>query len=630
MSINHQSQQGSDWDTSRQFQAIFNGALDAMLIADDEGNYMDANPAACELLGLPRETLLGCHISNFTEPDVDFQGAWCSFLEQGRITGEFRLLRPDGTVRETEFAATANILPHRHLAVLRDITRRKQAEAKILVLNAQLEQRVRERIEELRRTNDELKREIRERQQVEATLRENQLKYQTLFEILPVGLSITDPQGNLIEANPASEKILGISLTAHNQRRYDAPQWLAIRPDGTPMPASEFASVRALTENRAIENCEAGLVKPSGEITWLSITAAPIPLPGYGVAIAYMDTTERRRAEEALRESEERFRATFEQAAVGICHCSLDQRFFLFNQKFCDIIGYTPEETQGLTYTDITHPDDLKVESDYVRQILASTQSSYSMEKRYIRKDGSLVWVNVTGAVVRSAAGEIKYGVAVVEDISDRKRIEEALQESQQKYQTLFEIFPIGISLTDKTGKLIEVNRASERILGLSTVEQTQRKYDAPDWKIIRLDGSAMPASEFASVRALNENKVVENIEMGIAKPNDETTWISVTAAPIPLPNYGVAIAYVDITERKRTALALQQSEERFRTLADFTYDWEYWKAPDGTFIYVSPSCDRITGYRAEEFLNDANLLAAIVHPDDRATLVEHLREQMQ
>ncbi len=476
MSINHQSEPGSDGDTSRQFQAIFNGALDAMLIADDEGNYIDANPAACELLGLPRESLLGCNISNFAEPDVDFQEAWCSFLEQGRITGEFRLLRPDGTVRETEFAATANILPHRHLAVLRDITRRKQAEAKILVLNAQLEQRIGERIEELRQTNEELKREIRERQHVEATLRESQLKYQTLFEILSVGLSITDQQGNLIEANQASEKILGISLTAHNQRRHDALEWLAIRPDGTPMPASEFASVRALTENRAIENCEAGLVKPSGEITWLSITAAPIPLPGYGVAIAYMDITERRRAEEALRESEERFRATFEQAAV----------------------------------------------------------------------------------------------------------------------------------------------------------EQTQRKYDAPDWKIIRPDGSPMPASEFASVRALNENKVVENIEMGIAKPNGETTWISVTAAPIPLPDYGVAIAYVDITERKRTALALQQSEERFRTLADFTYDWEYWKAPDGTFIYVSPSCDRITGYRAEEFLNDASLLAAIVHPDERATLAEYLREQME
>jgi len=113
----------------RQFQAIFNEALDAILIADDAGTYLDANPAACKLFGLPREELLGCNISNFAEPGLNFAEAWCSFLEQGRITGEFRLLCPDGTVRETEFAATANILPHRHLSVLRDVTKRKQAEA---------------------------------------------------------------------------------------------------------------------------------------------------------------------------------------------------------------------------------------------------------------------------------------------------------------------------------------------------------------------------------------------------------------------------------------------------------------------------------------------------------------------
>ena len=125
----------------RQLRAFFEGAIDAMLIADDEGRYVDANPAACELLGLCKADVLGCRISDFAEPHFDFAQAWCSFLEQGRVTGEFRLLRPDGTVREVEYASTANFLPHRHLAVLRDITQRKQAEAEILALRTQLEQR---------------------------------------------------------------------------------------------------------------------------------------------------------------------------------------------------------------------------------------------------------------------------------------------------------------------------------------------------------------------------------------------------------------------------------------------------------------------------------------------------------
>lgn len=124
----------------RQLRAFFEGAIDAMLIADDEGRYIDANPAACELLGLCKADVLGCRISDFAEPHFDFAQAWCSFLEQGRVTGEFRLMRPDGTVREVEYASTANFLPHRHLAVLRDITQCKQAEAEILALKTQLEQ----------------------------------------------------------------------------------------------------------------------------------------------------------------------------------------------------------------------------------------------------------------------------------------------------------------------------------------------------------------------------------------------------------------------------------------------------------------------------------------------------------
>lgn len=133
-----------------QLRAFFEGAIDAKLIADDEGRYIDANPAACELLGLCKAEVLGCRISDFAEPHFDFAQAWCSFLEQGRVTGEFRLMRPDGTVREVEYASTANFLPHRHLAVLRDITQRKQAEAEILALRTQLEQQAIASADEMR------------------------------------------------------------------------------------------------------------------------------------------------------------------------------------------------------------------------------------------------------------------------------------------------------------------------------------------------------------------------------------------------------------------------------------------------------------------------------------------------
>jgi PAS domain S-box-containing protein len=146
----------------------------------------------------------------------------------------------------------------------------------------------------------------------------------------------------------------------------------------------------------------------------------------------FEERAERKRAEEALRESEERFRATFEQAAVGISHNALDGRWLRVNQKLCEIIGYCREELLEKTFQDITHPYDLEADLEQVHQLLAGIIETYSMEKRYIKKDGSIVWINLTVSLVRERWGEAKNFIAVVEDITERKRAEEALQEIRE------------------------------------------------------------------------------------------------------------------------------------------------------------------------------------------------------
>jgi PAS domain S-box-containing protein len=155
-----------------------------------------------------------------------------------------------------------------------------------------------------------------------------------------------------------------------------------------------------------------------------------------------------------------------------------------------------------------------------------------------------------------------KANLELEREITERKRAEEAIRESREKYRVLFQIFPLGISITDKFGNIIEANSASESILGISTQEQTHRKYDSEQWQIIRPDGTPMLAPEYPSVRALKENRIIENSEMGIVNPDSEVTWISVTAAPIPLEDYGVAIAYQDITDAYRQATQRKQAEE--------------------------------------------------------------------
>lgn len=149
------------------------------------------------------------------------------------------------------------------------------------------------------------------------------------------------------------------------------------------------------------------------------------------------EIAERQRIEEALRESEQQFRAAFHQAAVGIAHVGIDGRWLLVNQRLCDIVGYTRDELQLRTFQDITYPDDLKADLNYVDQILAGNIQIYSLEKRYFRKDSSLVWINLTVSLVHDAFDKPKYFISVIEDISDRKQSQDQIRASLREKEVL-------------------------------------------------------------------------------------------------------------------------------------------------------------------------------------------------
>lgn len=146
-------------------------------------------------------------------------------------------------------------------------------------------------------------------------------------------------------------------------------------------------------------------------------------------------------------------------------------------------------------------------------------------------------------------------------DVTARKQGEHALEVALAKYKTLFEAFPLGISVTDEAGKILETNAIAEKILALPQAEHTRRTIDSPIWRIIREDGTPMPSDEYAGVRALNEKRLVENVRMGILKPDETIIWLNVTAAPLPVPGYGVVVTYGDITAQKQMEGTLRVKE---------------------------------------------------------------------
>jgi len=439
------------------------------------------------------------------------------------------------------------------IGVAIDISDRYRAEQALLQLNQELELRVQQRTEELEA-------EILERQQVEVALRESEERFRTVFEQAAVGIAICDLQGRFVRANQKQCDIFGYTWEElQNLTFMDLTH-----PDDRSFNRARLQSL--LAGEISTFSIEKRYLHKHDRLIWVNVTVSLLRdrtgQPQYYIGVV-QDISDRKRAELALKQNEEMLRAILEQAAVGIAGAGNNEKLIFVNQRFCEIVGYSQEELKELTYEDLTYPEDLEAERQLVAELEVDDRFSYSIEKRYIRKNGEIIWVNLAVTLLEHFREPIR-GIAVVQDINDRKLMEEELRTSEEKYKTLFEILPIGVAIADKDGNIIEANHASEEILGKSITEKKAPNIRDLTWEIIRPDGSKMPVTECAFLQALKENIVVKNQETGIVKTDGSIAWISITAAPIPLEGYGVAIAYVDITERKQ----IERMKEEFLAIA--------------------------------------------------------------
>ncbi|MCC5639740.1 PAS domain S-box protein [Nostoc sp. CHAB 5844] len=240
------------------------------------------------------------------------------------------------------------------------------------------------------------------------------------------------------------------------------------------------------------------------------------------------EISKRKQIEKALRDSEERFRTAFHQAAVGIAHVGLDGRWLLVNQRLCDIVGYTAEELELRTFQEITHPEDLTASLKYVDEILIGNIQTYTMEKRYFRKDGSIIWINFTVSLTHKTSGEPKYFIAVIEDISDRKHSQAQIQASLREKEVLLkEIYhrvknnlQVISSLLNLQSEYIKdkqdmviFQQSQQRIASMALIHE--KMYQSPD--LARIDFGEyiqdLVASLFSSYE-VNEGAISLNINV--------------------------------------------------------------------------------------------------------------------
>ena len=371
--------------SERRFRVFVDHAADAFFLTDEKGRVLDVNRRACESLGYTRDELIGMTPFDFVdlEPTV-FEDRIRQLHSGEAVAFESRHRRKDGSVFPVETRAKSFREGGRQFLVslARDVTDRKQAEE---------------------------------------ALRESEQRWRSLTEALPQLVWSATPDGTCDYFSSQWTEHTGIA-----EADLLGWQWLeTLHPDDRE-PTRRFW-LESVAGHHAYD-IEYRVRHRDGEYRWFKTRGVPIRDTGGNIVKWFgtcTDITE-------LRQSEGRFRGIFENAAVGIAQTHPSGRFLRVNEKFCSIVGYTREELLQKTFKDITHPDNVAIGVSALAALLRGESLSIEHEKRYVRKDGSTVWVELFVSLQRDAAGEPAYAIAVIQDISERKRLDAELRQAKE------------------------------------------------------------------------------------------------------------------------------------------------------------------------------------------------------
>ncbi len=442
--------------------------------------------------------------------------------------------------------------------------------------------------EELKSTNEELQSTNEELQSTNEELTTSKEEMQSLNEELQtVNVELQSKIGDFIQANNDMKNLLNSTEVATlfldkelNIRRFTeaVTNIIKIRNSDIGRPFTDLVSNLIYPEIesharqvlRSLASIETAITSHDGR--WFNIRIMPYRTLDDridGLVITFNDITFAKKVEIDLKESEARFRMLYQNSPdahiISDFSDGIDHGFSDCNQAALDMLGMVSKEqliaTNCIKLSPLHQPDG-RLSTEKSEALISACIANGSVRYEWVhrRVNGEEFPVDILLTVIYERGKTFLH--SVWRDISERKKSEEALRVSLMKYQTLFELFPAGITISDSKGQIIETNSIAQRILGLDHEQQKQRQIDGKEWQIIRPDGTPMPVSEYASVRALNEKCQIENVEMGIQKSDGLVTWVTVSATPIPLEGYGVAIVYTDLTARKQIEDELRKNKE--------------------------------------------------------------------
>jgi PAS domain S-box-containing protein len=419
-----------------------------------------------------------------------------------------------------------------------------------------------------------------------------------LVASLPVPVFFKSRDGRYLGVNRAWERFFGVS-----RAEFIGKQVADLYPDDPAIAERHAGMDEELYARGGGQSYEIRIRTRSGELRdtlYYKSTYAGADGAVAGLIGTIVDITDRKRAESALGESEARYRRTFELAGSGVAHIGLDRRFVRVNRRMCEILGYSESELLQLTGRQISHPDDLDIINTQRPLLHAGEIDRVHVEKRYLRKDGSTVWVALTLVVERDRDGRPLYEIAIYDDITGRKHAEEALRESEARFRETFELAGSGMAHVSLEGRFLRVNRRLCDIMGRSEAELIGRSVK----DISHPEDRDVTDAQRARVR--RGEIALAHLEKRYLDGQGRTVWVDLVVALARgkqgEPLYEIAV-FDDITERKKGDALLRESEARFRSLTQLSSDW-YWEQ-DAAFglKYMSGRMGERTGLDAASYV---------------------------
>lgn len=566
--------------TQRLAQFSVDRAVDAVFWIKPSGEIIYVNEAASRILGYTRSELIGK-----TVPEIDpnfpadaWPAHWAELKERGSFAFESDHVTKGGGSIRTE--VTVNYLVHEgqefNCAVMRDVTQRRNEENE-------------------RRASDE--------------------RYRSLVAALSEGIVFQSSTSEILAWNASAERLLGLSGDQLRGRTSYDPIWGAVRIDGTDLPGDEHPAMVALRTGQPCTDVIMGIRRPDSSRIWISVNSQPIFNEGSrspnAVVSSFTDVTARLAAERARQESEARLQCVVERVPDPIYVSDSAGRIVHVNHAATRALGYGINELIGLNVLDVDIAFTKSSADELWKSMLDQPETIATFETNHRRKDGSSFPVEVRLSLI-DWDGQPHY-LATARDLTERRRSEDALRESESRFRSFMDNTPALAWINEENGSSSFVNAAWVRAYG--------RSHAAMKGSALRDVLTGQPVDTYlASDRAVIEsNSAVQVFEPGPRSDGSPGIY-HVHKFPLGSSEHGRRViggVAIDVTEQRRAEQALRESENRFRTLADFARIVVWEATPDGSrMTYVSEYAATLLGYSIEEWLTPGFWAEHVYGPD--------------